>query len=347
MKLFCQNKRFEKVFLIVLSLMIFGVVIQAGVFKELDSEYGVGNWYIKTILYDVVGLTLIIIMRTLFSKIMIDKINAYLVLLIYCIGILVLKLVMQDNFIMYQMILYYYLFFYPIIFAMCVCTNGKKENKGILMSCLICVASVVYFYYMGSNDSEICVVMITSIWVLGMAIKKNVIGDNKYKLILGTLAILLIAIILWCFGRTILYPYEIQNYLADGIKNSLIVGDLQLENSYLGTILYSDYIINSTFSYYGILIGVVLIFLLGLLIFTLFKISMRINKNMLIANAVSVQIGISSILCIIGNLGIVYSKELSVPYLGYGLVNSIVYSVLIGIVLGLEGVETKGKREEK
>lgn len=341
MKLFSDNRMCEKILCVILILMLGGMMIQNGIFNELGNDYGAENWYVRTLVYNVIGVVFIIALRKLFSKVKFEKINSYIVFALYCAGILIARIIMQNDFITFQLMLHYYTFFYPIIFSMCVYANEKKENKGIITSCLICAFSLLYFGCMGCEKYEIYSMLMVSVLVMGLAIKANIFGKSENKILSVVLGVILVLAFLACCGKSVLQPYPIQTYLAEVIKNSAVIGRAKFENAYIGTELYSNYVINSVFSYCGILVGIILMILLAILLFMLFKASGKIKGKKLIANAVSIQISIQVMLAMVGNFGIIYCKEFSVPYVGYGLINTVVYSMLIGVILGME----YGKKE--
>ena len=98
--------------------------------------------------------------------------------------------------------------------------------------------------------------------------------------------------------------------------------------------LHTDYMVNSIFSYFGIFAGVcVLLLYVGLMVKS-FHMSMK-QKNRLgygIGLVCSVCLLIRIVLCVASNFGIVPRFTVSMPFLSYGLANTVTDGIYMGLL---------------
>lgn len=315
-------------------LMLIGLAAQKGIMGSLDSGYKAEKLYMNSILFDVMGILIMILVAGMYTYI--EKINvkiSVIIIIIYCVLAGGLLLLQENNYGRLRLLRYYYSFFFPLIMGVFAKENIYEKVRRPIRSVLTAIAVIIFFAVIGFNKNEIfSMITLTSfviIYVMGIAKPEY---TNKRTRIAAEGVIAAVSFIA-IFGKSIINPYEIQKILLLNIKNSKFIGMNSVLDNQRDTLSYTDYIFNQLVSDYGILPGILVLAIVGILIITIYKKAITDEKDVAV-KTICLLLGTQTILCVLSNIGIIYAGSVSIPFIGYGLVGTISYSVLIGIALG-------------
>lgn len=344
-------------------LTITGIIMQSVIFPQIGNGYISGSYLGKTIFYNLLGFG--VIAGILFADYTFIGRRAIGLYVLYVAGIAAMSRIYfifglihypQQN-----VFSYYCTLFYPVVFAGLLYHFRKEALKGLAKCAGLSLLAllVLKWCYMLSFSGAVeaalgCLITATA------AVMKNVICGVKGKLLaflwIPAISIpsLVIADVLWTNGRlTILSGYQLMRIRAflnpldhsegwgymmlnarNAIKGFTLTGNGELPVKAV-TQLYSDFIISSMFSYFGILAGTAVLLLTASFALRALHFSFR-QKNR-IGFLLGIACGSSMLIRMINyclfNFGYGIWATTAMPFLTFGLGNTVVNAVFIGLIL--------------
>jgi len=344
-------------------LTVTGVLMQAVIFPQMGSQYSsdIFNSYLgKTIIYNIIGFIIIIVILHIdYSFIAAHSMALYV---LYLIASIVISIYLK-NYSQNRMDAYYTTILFPVVLAGLIYRFRKRKTIGLIKCILLSLFALwLPSFVFSPIASGLVETIIVIACVLTFAILRNVFaGNKKFQLAVLWTTITVSGIITAFFiyisisinsishsYRLIrlistLFPAKYANgsgYQIFNTRNSTKMFSF-FGNSSLpvkaNTDLYSTYILNSIFSYFGIAIGIIVI---AALLFFAFKAIVISNKQ---SNRIGLLIGItcsiSILLRVLVYIGINFGYSLwtttSIPFLPFGFLSTIINAVYIGLILSV------------
>lgn len=341
---------------IVLALTLFGIIMQCIIFRELNS--GSVSYYIShTIVYNIIGFVVIGVLLfwdyTFIAK--------YAYALYGCMIVALILFSSRGAAINGHVSVVYFLqLLLPIILAALIYRNRNREVLGLLRT--LGLGFFVFGLCIVLNSNGLAAVIegfFVFICVVLAAIWKGIFG-NKNKVLLTAITLVLPCALVFGFYlmlkfsgagflqyyqqrriEALLHPYnyaDAEGYIAvrqrDLLSGYSLFGNntlpWQAENSQIHQFIFS-----SIFSYFGVVAGAVVIVssfifcIKGLLI--AWKQSNRIG--MLVGTVCSASILIHLISALGINFGFYLWSNVCIPFLTYGLTNTVVNAIYVGLIL--------------
>lgn len=347
---------------VVLILTVIGIWMQGIIFPYIDNVVVSHDYIYKTIFYNVIGIG--VILAILYLDYSVITRGAYLLYAAAILGHAAVWIWGAGNYYVRIRMVYYEWLIYPVIFAALLYRNKDKEMKG-LVRCII----LTLFYFLcqfmlghGINGGMLeCIFIVT--FVMYFAIYKGLFGKRKKRLY--AMSSLFIIPVL-AFGMTSVYwvnhpeisplaeyqrarleallypanyPYGtgyVPSQLRQMTQNYSLFGNQALVLDRLNNAdLYSTFILSSIFSWFGIIVGVLVIALLIGFCIRAFIVSGRQNNRigMILGFVCSISIFLRCIVFILVNFGYGVYYTISVPFLTYGISTTVINSVMVGIIL--------------
>ena len=343
-------------------LTVFGIVMQAIIFKEIDNLVVRNTYLLNTIIYNLLGFIIIALILFQDYTLFIKKI--YWIYALYLIVFVLLNISQGGNYARARVISYYSCMIYPIIFTGFLYLVRKKGIRGILRITLLSFMTLAILLLTQNNIclSGVLEAIACCLIVLSVAILNGVMKGKKYQMlsIIWTPAIVIPSFILIdILGRggryfhlaeyqliridAILHPSrytDSSNYILTRMRNAVsnltLSGNQELPFPAENT-LFSDYVMTSIFSYFGIIIGSFILLLIGLFLLKGIRVTLE-QKNeigILLGTICCVSLAFRIIIYVISNLGIPFISAPSIPFLTYGLSSALINGIFIGILLSV------------
>lgn len=366
-------------FTIAVLLTMFGILLQSKIFLTIDNSGLRWSGLYRTIIFNLIGLGLalgIVFMDyTLIAKHIGKIFIAYFAFLMimpvtvnlipYYQGMLLLNLIIAV---------------FPILFAAFLYKQRSKEWKGVLKCIGLLFGTMIFsicyvrFYLTGfwAETVLICTCLLI------IAILKGIMGQQKVKMCLmvilppiGLVSAFILPIVpLAPYQQAridaLLHPKKYMNseynYVGAQLhrltKEFSVSGSHNFDNyiDHLSTTqMHTDFAVNSMFSWFGIVVGCIIIAALILVCMYSFYISWKQSNRMgfLFGTVCSLTLIIRITLYVLNNFGQFVNYATYFPFLKYGLGNALVNGILIGIIMCVyrnsdilgehSSVERKGK----
>lgn len=351
---------------LVVFLMTTSILMQAVVFAEGAASKWNLNWESllpQTIVYNLFGFAVILLL--LYVDYNFIAKYAYQLYAVYLLGMTVWLVISATNHWVTPSVTTYYglQMLFPIFFAGIVYRNRNRGCAGIgICLCLgfaefawyvagweiFGVGQQYYSYFPALTESFLIMML-----VLGLAIGKGIFGKNRKKLFLffgGVLLILavLVALFLVTAGgfRTYIwrrlrniFTAEDSAYMNILLQNAVAEADWLGGGAFLGgepeAITYTTLLLNSVFTYFGKIAGVVVIAAFVLFLGIALKMSLKQSNRIgfLIGTACTASILVRFAAYVAINMGCALWWTTLVPFLSYGKVSAIINGIYIGLIL--------------
>jgi len=342
-------------------LTVTGVLMQAVIFPQMSVQYSsdIYNSYLrKTIIYNIIGFIIImVILHIDYSFIAAYSMALYV---LYLIASIVISIYL-NNYSQKRMDAYYITILFPVVLAGLIYRFRKQKTIGLIKCILLSLFALwlpsLVFSPIGSGFVETIIVIAC---VLTFAILKNVFaGNKKFQLAVLwttiTVSGIITAFFIYISINSISHSYRLirlistifpakyangSGYQIFNTRNSTKMfsafGNSSLPDK-ANTDLYSTYLLNSIFSYFGIAIGIIVI--AGLLFFAFKAIAISNMQSNRIGLLIGITCSISILLRVIVYIGINFGYSLwtttSIPFLPFGFLNTIINAVFIGLILSV------------
>ncbi|MGN0156535.1 MAG: permease prefix domain 1-containing protein [Lachnospiraceae bacterium] len=347
---------------IALLITLAGIVMQAIIFPQIDNTLVQTTYLTRTIVYNLLGFAVIILLLR-FDYTMLAH-NSMLVYALYLAIAVSGTFLIAGNYARAWVFSYYCDILYPLVFCAMAYRFSKKGTKGILILGGISVFTLLLFAATGISaysstgvfEAFICCLIILTVMVM----KGMFQGNRKLQLAMilgpgvGIPAFMLCDILTG--GRVIhlaayqmarikalLHPYaypDSYGYMITRIRQSTTAFTVK-GNGMLpeisGNELFSDLMINSIFSYFGIFAGTCVMLLLALFLIRGFQVSVN-QKNrigFLFGITCCSSLAVRIISYFLYNFGLSVMATTSMPFLTYGLGNSLLNGIYIGLLLSV------------
>lgn len=341
---------------IALGLTLIGIIMQALIFLQIDNQLIVTDYLGKTISYNLVGFVLICLILnmdyTFIGRYAYQLYISYIILCAACA-------IFYGDYAKSWVVGYFTLLLYPIILAGLIYRNRNRGVGGITKCMLLSAVAILWNY--GLIDAGMSRIWETSLIIVGallLSIIKGIFGQNKRAQV-ATLCIpivALVAAVTWCihFSHVILEDYQIIRLKAilhpmqytdasyQMVRQRLAANNYTFfGNGHLpfaaDTYMYSDFILSSIFSWFGIAVGLIVILALAYFTIYSFGISFRQSNRigMLVGSVCCISLMIRIVNYIANNFGCNIYYSTSIPFLTYGLASALTNAVFIGLILGV------------
>ena len=355
-----------RLFTLAIILTIFGILMQGIIFSHVDLGYHTPNaqnvWiassfhYLgKTILFNILGLGIILGMLyfnyNLFVKFILIFYGIYF-LFVAAGGFVIVE---YHSYWSYNYSLW---MVYPLIFAGLLYHFKNKEIWGIFicesLTLAIFLAKIIFPGNVTFSGAAIeCYIII--IFILFLSIKKGIFGLPSKKLYAA--GFLMFTPVLSLFLLPWLPPYYtarlknmflfftgsqlegegyyLVNHLRENIPHYSLFGGSTLPDYINPGELYSNFMLTSAFSWFGIIPGLMVILLLILFCNLTLKSALHQHNRlgMLLGSACGISILVRVLAYTFSNLGYGEYYTISVPFLAYGGINILLNAVYVGFVL--------------
>lgn len=355
-------------FVIVLMLTGIGIVMQSIGFAAQENSYVNHHYLGNTILYNIVGL-LIMVAILFFDYNYLVK-YAYVIYSAYVIlfaglGIGAYIISGGIDYASGHVCNYFFLLLYPMILAGIIYRNKGRGMKGLL-SCIglsLLPLALEFYIWQSAFSGGVVEYLIVTFAILLFAVWKKVFGKKRkgmFTLLLVPAVILLASpcVIVTTNPGNVLAEYQLVRlrFLLGMVKNPeeyaasagyivmqlrSVMGNLSLwgDHALPANIptgdMYSTFIVTGIFSWFGIVVGCIVVGLLFFFCFRALQLSIR-QKNrmgMLIGMACTASILLRSLVCVAINFGFGLYYTSSVPFLSYGKLATIVNALYVGLIL--------------
>ena len=344
-------------------LTIIGVLMQAVIFPQINVQYSsdiYSTYLSKTIIYNIIGFIVIIVILNLdYSFIAAHSMVLYV---LYLIASIVISIFLRDYSQNY-MTAYYTAILFPVVLAGLVYRFRNQKTIGLIKCILLSLVALGWLAFVFlPNMAGFMETIIVIACILTFAIIKNFfLGSKKLQLAILWSTITIPGIIMalsifipTLFNRTI-HNYRLTRFLSslspekymngmgyrivktrNSTKLFSVFGNSSLPDK-ANTDLYSTYLLNSIFSYFGIAVGITVIVAFVFFIYKAIAISaMQSNR---IGFLIGITCSISVLLRVIVYIGINFGYSLwtttSIPFLPFGFANTIINAVFIGLILSV------------
>lgn len=338
-------------------LTLFGIVMQyiLHTFEPAENSYANMAFMQHTIVYNLIGLG--IILFGIFGNYM--RLTKYSIWL-YA-GFLAIPLLMfflPTGYYQKQTIFYVLCLLYPFVYSLLL---YRFREKGFQAIVLLHVLSLLFFgliltFSYGGVWPPVLAFVLLSVLLLGLCIQKGFLSGSKKVLWRWTLLPYMGAAALSAglFLRSHTYLYErlihvlglgSSEYGPGYTKHALhteqtqfhLFGGSFVSNGLPKESLYSTYLLHSIFLWFGVVVGVAVIAALSF--FAIYGMRCALQQSnrlaLLLGTAASGILLFELLNYVLTNFGINLFYTASVPFLCYGLANTIANSILVGILLGI------------
>lgn len=338
-------------------LTLFGIVMQyiLHTFEPADNAYANITFMQHTILYNLIG----------FGIILFGIFGNYMLLSRYSIwlyaGFLAIPLLMfflPTGYYQKQTIFYVLCLLYPFVYSLLL---YRFREKGFQAIVLLHVLSLLFFgliltFSYGGVWPPVLAFVLLSILLLGLCIQKGFLSGSKKVLWCWTLLpyVGAAALSAGLFLRPHTYLYErLINAFGSGTSDygpgytaHALHSDQTLFHLFGGNVvsnglpketLYSTYLLHSIFLWFGVVVGIAVI--AALAFFAIYGMRCALQQSnrlaLLLGTAASGILLLELLNYVLTNFGINLFYTASVPFLCYGLSNTVANSILVGILLGI------------
>lgn len=340
-------------------LTVMGLVMQ--IIIQNNTGYSVNEMSesIKMIAYNLLGF--VIIMGILYSDYTFVARYSVWIYFTYLFMVLVIS-GFQYNYVTRGETGYYIAALYPIILAGLIYKLKELKTTGLLL----CMASMFTIFFtitkaygiFGGAAESLCV----GVLLLTLSVFKGMFGDRKklHLFIIWAPLIFISFVLIFCmyakdFNIIPVSGYHAQklnailspesdtsgfNYLKFRIRNESMNYRMFGEKvipEYSSEALCSVYLLISVFSYFGITVGTLFIFLVVFLGIKMLRIScVQSNRlGFLIGMAVWAEITVKIVSYVMNNLGFGLWETRSIPFINHGLFGTVINSILVGFIFSV------------
>ncbi len=355
-------------FALAFTLTISGICMQGIIFSHgktgqnfinaHDTWILLPNYLINTILYNSLGLILII-------GILYFNYNYFVKYILGLYGMYLCAIIAGHYLIRSYGIYWTYNYFlwmvYPLLFAGLLYRFRNRGIKGIFLC--ECLTLLVFFVkimfpgmavFSGATMESWLVITI----ILFLAVYKEIFGTKNVKLFAAASLIVIPPVsffLLSLLGKFPVYymkrltallsffssanpegeAFYLINHLRENISQYAFIGGHTLPDYINFTELYSNYMVTSVFSWFGIIPGLIILTLFALFCFHALRTSLRQNNRlgMMLGSACSISILVRILAYVLSNFGFGPYTTISIPFFTYGLLSSLINAVFVGIIM--------------
>lgn len=355
-----------RLFSLAIILTIFGICMQGIIFSQADLGYHPLNaqdtwiapsaFYLgKTLFFNLLGLGIIL-------GLLHFNYNLYVKFIFIFYGIYICILAAGEFFIAdynsYWTYNYSLWMGYPLIFAGLLCRFKNKGLRGIFIcegfTLGVFLAKLLFPGYATFSSASLeCYIII--VLILFLSVKKGIFGVPEKKLYAGACLmftpVLSLCLLPWMpsyysarLKNMLLFftganleeeGYYLVNRLRENIPHYSLIGGSTLPDYINPGELYSNFMLTSAFSWFGIIPGLMVILLLILFCILALKSALhqRNRLGMLLGSTCGISILVRVLAYTFSNLGYGEYYTISVPFLAYGGINILLNAVYVGFVL--------------
>lgn len=350
--------------LLAIGISIVGIIIQCLIFPHMDNVTIQETYARNTVIYNLLGIAVMCVIFFMDYRV-IGKYTWQ----IYGIYVIALTVGMRiaESLSHYQMLLLGnvgWMLLVPI-FAGFVYRFREEKWKGIVKSLAVLVLNwLLLVIVIGTySASYFFVAMLSCLIMIGAAILKGMYHGNKknqiaaYVLTVVGIPSALLCDILWNEGEILgLATYQIERiraifHMAEYANmysyTAMIAKEQIAQASWFGGdgtglmdklgSVHSEYVITGVFAFWGIGAAVALLLVIALFLIRAFHLSV-LQKNklgFLLGIATSSMLIVKSVYYIATNFGVLPGSSIDMPFLSYGMCNTIMNYAYLGLILSV------------
>lgn len=340
-------------------LTIFGIVLQSKIFLVIDNGGMRERGLPRSIMFNIIGLSLSLVIVFMDYTMIAKHIGK---LLIVYFAVLTMMPVIVNMMPYYQgmLLLNLIIAIFPILFAAFLYKQRSKEWKGVLKCIGLLFGTFLFsiyyvrFYLTGFWAETVLICT----FLLMIAILKGIMGQQKIKMCLMIItppivlasAFILSIIPLAPYQQTridaLFHPEKYMNNDYNYVDAQLyrltrqfsVSGSHNFDNyiEHLPTSqMHTDFAVNSMFSWFGIVVGSIIVVALFLFCLYSFYISWKQSNRMgfLFGTVCSLTLLIRITFYVLNNLGKFVNYSTYFPFLKYGLGNALINGIYLGIIM--------------
>lgn len=350
--------------LLAIGISIVGIVIQCMIFPHMDNVVVQETYARNTIIYNLLGIAVMCVIFFMDYRV-IGKYTWQ----IYGIYVITLNLGIRiaESQSYYQMLIIGnvgWMLFVPI-FAGFVYHFREEKWKGILKSFAILMLNwLLQIFVAGMYSAAYFLVMLLCCLItIGAAILKGMYHGNRrnqmitYLVTVVGIPSILLCDILWNEGEILgLATYQIERiramfYMKEYANmysyTAMIAKEQIAQASWFGGdgiglvdklgSLHSEYVITGVFAFWGIGVAVALLFVIALFLTRAFRLSVlqRNRLGFLLGISTSSMLIVKTICYVCTNFGLIPGTSIDMPFLSYGMCNTIMNYVYLGFILSV------------
>ncbi len=348
------------------ALSLFGIVMQAIIFPQMDNKLIATTYTARTIRNSLIGISVMAGVYFLDYRI-IGK-YVWQIYIAYMISMAVLMKVIMTGGRWYRILLLgkvSMMLFIPVFAAFCYYYRGEKW-KGIVKCVLLFFWNSMFHFFIGYYASASWIMAgMTCLAALILAQWKGIFGGNRKcqmavtgAVTLGIPAVLLGDLFLFNGKHLMFADYQIMRLQAmlhpSAFANTVDYQTMQIrrqlaESSLLGggnispsagEVLsgsYADFVLACTASYFGLLVMAAVIFAVLLFFLRALRVSVKQKNRLgfLLGVSCSIYLLCKTVFYIAMNLGIGPVVSIDMPFLSYGFHNTVLNYLFLGIILSV------------
>lgn len=360
-----RPKMCKSLIIMIGMLTLIGIISQAVIFKEVDNRFVQESYLFYTIAYNLLGFFVMFAVcymdYSFFAKHALFIYFGWIVLTLVVAKFSVLRFIGEEFGISYyqrSIIVYQLLALFGPVYAAILFRYRKEGMKGLLKAVILLMPGFWVALQNGKLSAFVELYAVALI-LFTIAFLKGSFGKYpKVKLgIMWGLAVLVPVAMISSIVNGPADSYRkvrIQAYLnpdayageegfvinnigkvLDGLN--VFGGNMDVLEGKLLPNTYNDYILLSIFHYFGIIIGTLVCVILAFFFIKAFRISF-LQKNQLarlMGTACVAELFMRALIYTLTNFGLCPFAQMNMPFLSFGLLGTLVNSVLTGLLLSV------------
>lgn len=343
------------IILLAIALSVFGIIVQSKIFPGIENEYITERYLGRTILYNIIGVMTMLVFFFVDYR-LIAKYTGWC----YTAYVIFAVLLSLNNKSYHMMLIGANLLWtlYTPIFAGILYRLRNQKVAGYFKAIgMLLLNTIIVFAIFGIGSSSVwfMVQMACGITLLVATLSGHfgLTTKGKVGVLVGTAVpcIALIPITLlnmqeYQYYRlyAILHPFDFEYGVAYTLVNAKRIVNGAVQGANMGNDIckllpsaYSDYVITSTFGYFGMAVAVlVMVGIVLLLARCLYVISKQANPfGFILGVAVCSLMIIKSLIYILVNLGLFPGTTVDLPFLSFGRNTTILNYMFLGLILSI------------
>lgn len=355
-----------RLFILAIILTIFGIYMQGIIFSHIDLGYHPLNnqstwisssaYYLgKTVLFHILGLGIILSMLFFNYNLYVKFIFIFYGIYLCFIAVGGILIVDYNSYWSYNYSLW---MAYPLIFAGLLYRFKNKGIRGILIcegfTLGIFLARIILPGNIALSSASLeCYIII--VFLLFLSVRKGIFGVPGKKLYAGACLMFLpgtfLCLLPWMPAY---YSARLKNMLQfftdsqldgeqfylvrrlrENIPHYSLIGGSTLPDYMNPGELYSNFMLTSAFSWFGVIPGLLVILLLIFFCILALKSALRQHNRlgMLLGSACGISILVRVLAYTFSNLGYGAYYTISIPFLAWGGINILLNAVYVGFIL--------------
>lgn len=227
---------------------------------------------------------------------------------------------------------------YPALYgALLYSQRGSKF--ALLKALIMLIVPVLYAYYMPAISLTVGM-FFALLLMLSIAIVKGWVVEHKKTWLLtlwGSAIILPVSALAFLLTVSPANSYQVARIKSYFHVDSFVELQANPVGQYLDIQSSTNYLIRFLMNYYGVFAGIILIVIITLMIFQVFRISIK-QKNqlgMMVGIGCGLVFATQTFAYVLLNLGVLRSTDVYLPLFTYGANGTFVSYVLLGLVLSI------------